>query len=138
MSAGGNTEDAYTMLKVMEKNQCEKCDAGKADCNNSMYPGQGDCWAAEAYQKCGNARQAAYDAVNQLGGNTPLAYCFLQVLDATDTKSTIQDKMQLKEACVQPWDCSNSMYPGQSDCWAAEAYQKCYGNSGGNGLKMPS
>ena len=56
-----------------------------------------DCWAAEAYQKCPNARQQAYDAVNQAagknklnsyqnqgGGNTQFAYCLLQAIVNTD------------------------------------------------------
>ena len=80
--AGGAGQKAYELLQALEKNNCGKCDVSKAGCENSMWKdaNKPDCWAAEAYQKCPNARQQSYDAINKAGGNTPLAYCYLQAL----------------------------------------------------------
>ena len=71
MNAGGSGKDAYELLQDLMKGGCAKCDTTKADCENSMFPdNQGDCWAADAYQKCGDNSQIAYDAVMKAGGST--------------------------------------------------------------------
>ena len=82
MNAGGVSQKGYELFQALEKNNCGKCDVSKAGCENSMWKdaNKPDCWAAEAYQKCPNARQQSYDAINKAGGNTPLAYCYLQAL----------------------------------------------------------
>jgi len=102
MQVGGSNKDAYELLQALQKNNCKppveeekkeegkdgqgKCDVSKAGCENSMWKDaiKPDCWAAEAYQRCPNARQQAYDAINRVGGNTPVAYCALLALIISD------------------------------------------------------
>lgn len=55
------------------------------ECAGSMYPGQGDCWAATAYQKCPLNRQGAYDLVNKAGGNTSAAKAAYEKLTSLGT-----------------------------------------------------
>ena len=83
--AGGKGKEAYEMTQALERMKCSKYYSNQWGCENSMWKdaNKPDCWAAEAYQKCPNARQQSYDAVNKVGGNTPFAYVYLRALEDT-------------------------------------------------------
>ena len=82
MKVGGNNKDAYDLLQDLKDVDCASCDVSKASCNKSLNPKT--CWGDEAYQRCPNARQPAYDFVMEAGGGTPLAYCTFQALIKSD------------------------------------------------------
>lgn len=85
MQVGGSNKGAYDLLQDLKDGYCDMCDASKASCKNSIYPeNTNTCWGDQAYQRCPNARQQAYDLVMKAGGSTPLAYCTLEGLIMSD------------------------------------------------------
>lgn len=97
--------------------------AGTSYCAGSMYPNQGDCWSATAYQKCPDNRQGAYNLINKAGGSTAAAKAKYDKL----MKFGVVDNTP----CHGNGPCQGAMYLSQDDCWAATAYQQCAMNRQG-------
>ena len=118
MKAGGSTKEAYDLLEALKLADCPSIQK-KSDCKNSPTPdNKNTCWADDAYQKCGNNRQGAYDAVMKKGGSTPLAYFTYQTLLKNNCGKTAPKKDSDGSYAIMELDASFKMESEWDSNWA--------------------